>query len=662
MKNKKPFTEKLTRAGTVSQTDNGAIELSFSSEEPVKRSFGFEILSHKAGAVDLSRLEDLGVVLFNHDTDEPIGKIEKVWLENGRGKALITFDNDSKSQEIAAKVQRGSLKGVSVGYSVSEWELTEQGNEENPDTYTATKWQPYEISIVSIPADASVGVGRSMDTEEQTEQPATLENEKDAEKIVNCDNIATNGNSRTREKEKLFMNNLENNQEQRSEKIEAPMIDARKIVEDERARVREISAMCRDFNVDADKLINEGATVEQARAAILEQLKTRQAPIAAKVERDEVDKFRAAAVDALAMRAGAPIAKPAEGADILRGYSFKKLAVEALARDPRESRSYADINRMNDDDLFAELQRSFYNPSAVFPSIMDAAIKKSFVEAYKAAPTTFEAWTTKGSLSDFKESKEHNYIIGGGAFDKVAENGELKASKPLTEMLPTRKLDTYGTQFTMTREAFINDDIGFLSKIPGVYAVSAKRKINRQVYELLMNNSKIYDGLNLFDAKHNNVIATGAKPSLATINALMLKLQAQRDPFGEAINVTPRTLILPVGYGMEVDTILHAAAITTSDANNTGYNPLANKGLTYVEDATLNDLAGNGAAAWFMVADPTSAKSIQVDYLNGQEVPTIRRMEKAGQLGFAWDIFLDWGVSVIDYRGIAKNTGVKIDL
>ena len=80
-------------------------------------------------------------------------------------------------------------------------------------------------------------------------------------------------------------------------------------------------------------------------------------------------------------------------------------------------------------------------------------------------------------------------------------------------MLPNRKLDSYGTQFTMTREAFINDDIGFLAAMPAQYASRAKRKINRQVYELLFENPAIFDGAALFDAVHKNLTATGSAPS-----------------------------------------------------------------------------------------------------------------------------------------------------
>ena len=62
-----------------------------------------------------------------------------------------------------------------------------------------------------------------------------------------------------------------------------------------------------------------------------------------------------------------------------------------------------------------------------------------------------------------------------------------------------------------------------------------------------------------------------------------------------------------------------------------------------------------------MFADTASAKGIQVDYLNGQETPTVRRMETPGQLGFVWDIYLDWGISVRDWRGIYRNDGAVIE-
>ena len=148
------------------EEETARYELSFSSEEPVRG----EILSHAPGAINLTRLKDFGTVLFNHNPDRPIGHVESVDVVDGRGVATITFDDDPFSQEIARKVERGSLRGVSVGYNIDpesvefleNGRMSRCGRFEGP-AYVVHRWEVYEFSIVSIPADASVGVGRSMD-------------------------------------------------------------------------------------------------------------------------------------------------------------------------------------------------------------------------------------------------------------------------------------------------------------------------------------------------------------------------------------------------------------------------------------------------------------------------------------------------------------------
>ena len=145
-------------------------QLSFSSEEPYERYWGREILDHATGAVDLTRLQEIGCVLFNHDRDVVIGKVVRVWLENNRGYAEIEFDSDDESEKIYQKVENGTLKGVSVGYRVTVWEevldnkTSSDGRFRGP-ARIARKWMPFEISIVSVPADSTVGVGRELETE-----------------------------------------------------------------------------------------------------------------------------------------------------------------------------------------------------------------------------------------------------------------------------------------------------------------------------------------------------------------------------------------------------------------------------------------------------------------------------------------------------------------
>ena len=146
------------------EDDTKTIELSFSSEEPYQRWYDHtEILDHKG--VQLDRLNDIGVVLYNHNRDKVIGKVKKAWVEDNRGLAVIELDDDEFSTEIYKKVESGTLKGVSVGYSIDTLEEVKAGKESSDGfagpCYIARKWTPDEISIVSIPADGTVGVGRS---------------------------------------------------------------------------------------------------------------------------------------------------------------------------------------------------------------------------------------------------------------------------------------------------------------------------------------------------------------------------------------------------------------------------------------------------------------------------------------------------------------------
>ncbi len=430
----------------------------------------------------------------------------------------------------------------------------------------------------------------------------------------------------------------------------------------ERQRVTDITTLCRNFDTDPQQYITGGQTLDQVREAIMNNMIQNGAPArtGVNVTADETDKFRAAAADGLMTRSGHTPAAPADGSRQFAGMSLRDIGIECLTRETGKSAS--DFMRMSADDLYTELARAFHNPSASFPAIMDTAINKSIVHAYDHAPTTFEKFTRKGTLRDFKRTDGHNYLIGGvGDLLLVPENGELKADTHKEETLPQRKLDTYGRQFSMSRQAFINDDIGFLSEVPGMYAAKSKKQINKMVYSILYNNGQIYDGKTLFHANHKNLITSGSAPTGAAIQAMIQRMQLQDDPFGEAINLTPSTIILPVGYGFAMQSIFGSPTIQTSE-NTQAANPLYNYRypMEIVEDATLNILAGSGACPWFLGANREETTGIQVDYLNGQETPTFRRSETVGQLGFVWDIWLDWGISVMDYRAFVKNPGAAL--
>lgn len=434
-------------------------------------------------------------------------------------------------------------------------------------------------------------------------------------------------------------------------------------IENERRRAVAITELCKEHGVDPTGYIKENKTMEEAQRDILNKLAREKSPIKTGIEvgMDEADKFRRAAADGMVLRGGVQIDKPADGARDFRGTSLKDLAIRCMEHDGENVR---DLVLRSPDEIFDMLGRQFYNPSASFPAIMDQAINKAYVEGYNKASVTFDRWVKKGTLKDFKSTK-HEYIAGpAGDFFEVPENGEIKHDTPRDVKRPNRQLKTYGRQFTMSRQAFINDDIGFLSTIPARYAAAARRTQNKQAYNILLGNDKIYDGIPLFDTKHNNLIKTGGAPSRETFLPMLLKLQMMKDEFDEAINIRPAKIVVPVGYAFDMFTMFNSPTIQTSE-NTQAANPLYNYRtmIEIIEEATINALVGTDKPVpWFLMGAGEDVDGVWVDYLNGDEIPKIRRMETPGTLGYVWDIFLDWGFSVVDYRGIIKNPGTVITI
>ena len=136
-------------------SDINQLTFSFSSEQPVRRHFGDEVLSHKEGDVDLSRLNTGGLLLFNHNRDQVLGRINEAWLDGDRARATIRWASNSLAKEIRKDTENGIYSSISVGYQINEMEQQEDGS------MRATSWTPHEISIVTIPADTSIGIGRS---------------------------------------------------------------------------------------------------------------------------------------------------------------------------------------------------------------------------------------------------------------------------------------------------------------------------------------------------------------------------------------------------------------------------------------------------------------------------------------------------------------------
>lgn len=144
-------------------TQGDLLTLSFSSEAPVQRSYGAEVLVHRPESVDLSRINSgAAPLLWNHNPDSVLGLVESAEIADGRGTAVIRWGTSAQAQEVRADVEAGVIRNVSVGYAIEDSDYDGEG------TVMVTSWTPLELSLVSVPADPSVGVGRAYDTNSNT--------------------------------------------------------------------------------------------------------------------------------------------------------------------------------------------------------------------------------------------------------------------------------------------------------------------------------------------------------------------------------------------------------------------------------------------------------------------------------------------------------------
>lgn len=152
--------------------DEYRFEISVSSEAPVYRWGEFEILSHEPGAIRLEWIQSENApFLWMHNHSDPLGIVEKFSIESGRGTAVVRFGKSALAQEKRQEVINGTLVNISIGYRVYAFELVEKAEGE-PPTYRVTDWEPKEISLVTVPADTSVGTNRS-DEDDEPDQTRT---------------------------------------------------------------------------------------------------------------------------------------------------------------------------------------------------------------------------------------------------------------------------------------------------------------------------------------------------------------------------------------------------------------------------------------------------------------------------------------------------------
>ncbi len=260
------------------------VEIAFSSEAPVVRWWGIEVLSHDPGAMDMSRMESGGPVLMDHNTRDLVGVVEECRCdEDKKGRALVRFSKSARAEEVFQDILDGIRKNVSVGYDVNDAkeldpkemprELVELAAREKLPVYRVSSWTPMEVSMVAVPADPTVGVGRAEETAGRDSPPPPVEAAVRADPAVD---LKRNEESAAPQAPGKILASAAEGREVRvmpEEKKQSPD----EILAAERARVEEINALCSRHNMPAelrDKAIREGASIEAFRGTVLERIGT----------------------------------------------------------------------------------------------------------------------------------------------------------------------------------------------------------------------------------------------------------------------------------------------------------------------------------------------------------------------------------------------------
>lgn len=155
-----PLHRELTLDRSGINEEARTVALTFSSEEPYQRWFGNEILDHSSSSVRMDRLRNAAPLLVDHNPGDQVGVTQEASIgSDRRGRAVVRFGKSARADEIFQDVQDGIRTKVSVGYRIHEMVLDRQDGD--VPTYRVTDWEPLEVSIVAVPADDTVGVGRS---------------------------------------------------------------------------------------------------------------------------------------------------------------------------------------------------------------------------------------------------------------------------------------------------------------------------------------------------------------------------------------------------------------------------------------------------------------------------------------------------------------------
>ena len=589
----------------------------------------FEELSMDPAHVRLDRLNAGAPVLPDHRSysiDGVIGVVERAWIIGKEGRATVRFSKREEAQKIFNEVKDGILRNISVGYVVHKFE--EQKDRVNDlKVLRAIDWEPMEISLVTIPADAGAQV-RS----ESEQFNVTIINHEVNAMTDTVDEKAT---------------------EQRAdpaptESVKPEILDAAAVAKAERKRIAEIRSYCERYRADEAAMndyIERGISSADVRIELIDKLadkmdKETEVRGHIDITADERDKFMRGAEKAMLFRAGV------EKDDTQN--EFRGMRLSDFARHSLERSGVRTIGMSYDAMAKAVLSRS--QGTSDFPVLLENTMHKLLLNSYQTAPDTWRSFCRVGSVSDFRAWKRLR--TGSIAnLDQVNEFGELTNKTISDAEAESVQAYRYGNIISITPETIINDDFDWIANQTNALGRAAARTIEAAVYAKLIANPTMSDGFALFSTQHGNIQTSGAAISVSTLDAARVAMAQQTDIDGnDYLNIRPAVLLCKTAEGGSARVTVNA--VYDPDTTNKLQKPNMVNGIVREVVDTPRISAG-----FYLFADPADAPVLEVVFLDGNQAPRIEQEENFRTKGLSWSVELPFGVGVVDFRGAYFNDG-----
>lgn len=291
---------------------------------------------------------------------------------------------------------------------------------------------------------------------------------------------------------------------------------------------------------------------------------------------------------------------------------------------------------------------AFTHSSSDFSFILMDVANKSALAGWDDAEETFDKWTRTGSLSDFKAGNR----VGLEAFPslrQVRPGAEYKYAT-LSDTGASITLATYGELFSIDRQAIINDDLSFITRVPESMGRAAKATVGDLVYAVLTGDQQ-FNGDSLFSAERNNYVSG----ELSVENLASARSQMKRQKSGDrTLNISPAFLLVPTLLEAYADQIIHSTSVIGEQINSGIKNPVMNM-AEIIAEPRLDDA---GEEDWYLAARK-GADTIEVAYLDGNAAPTVESTSGFTVDGVTMKVRIDAGVAPMDFRGLLKSAGAS---